>query len=306
MAHLSAQVSTVQRSKGQNAIASAAYNSRSKLPLTTIEKETNISAQFIWDYSHKGGLAYSKIHAPDHAPAWVYDRELLWNKAEQAENRCDARTAHKIMLPLPNELTIEQNIAIVEECVAELVAMGMIVDANIHDDNPNNIHAHLMCTMRELVKNRYGEIEFSSIKNRDWHKKTFVDFVRQMHTQKVNKHYEMYGFDKRFYHESYKSQDIDLIPGKHEGPARNLKNAELIKVNNQIAADNAEKIKARPDIILDILAMNQPVFTKEQIASELEKLLYARIDFSKVKDVELLTNELSATFIKLYDYTGLK
>ena len=97
MASLSAQVSTVRRSVGQNAIASAAYNSRSKLSLDATDKETNITVQLAWDYSTKGGLAFSKIYAPDHAPEWVYDRETLWNKSEKAENRCDATTAHKIM-----------------------------------------------------------------------------------------------------------------------------------------------------------------------------------------------------------------
>ena len=81
------------------------------------------------------------------------------------------------MLPLPNELTIEQNIALLEDCVKELVKLGMIVDANIHYDNENNKHAHLMCSMRELVENRYGEIEFSPTKNRAWNHKNFVNFT---------------------------------------------------------------------------------------------------------------------------------
>jgi len=90
MANYSVHVSTVKRSVGQNAIASAAYNSRSELSLNITDKETNITVQLSWDYSKKAGLAHSEIHAPDHAPEWVYDRETLWNKAEKAENRCDS------------------------------------------------------------------------------------------------------------------------------------------------------------------------------------------------------------------------
>lgn len=90
MANYSVHVSTVKRSSGQNAIASAAYNSRSKLSLNATDKDTNITVQLAWDYSKKGGLAYSQIHAPENAPEWVHDRQQLWNKAEQAENRCDA------------------------------------------------------------------------------------------------------------------------------------------------------------------------------------------------------------------------
>ena len=245
MAFLSAQVSTVKRGLGQNAVASAAYIARTKLELTVLDKATGITGTLVFDYSSKPGLAHSKIYAPDHAPEWVYDREKLWNKCEQVENRLRARTAHKIMLPLPNELTIEQNIALLEDCVKELVKLGMIVDANIHYDNENNKHAHLMCSMRELVENRYGEIEFAATKNRDWHHKNFVNFVRQMHAEKVNEHYAMHGYDKRFCHKSYKDLGIDLIPGVHEGPARSINNAELSELNRRIALENAEKIKEK-------------------------------------------------------------
>ena len=56
MAHLSAQVNTVRRSVGQNAIASAAYISRSKLSLNATDKDTNITVQLAWDYSKKDGF----------------------------------------------------------------------------------------------------------------------------------------------------------------------------------------------------------------------------------------------------------
>ena len=58
MASLSAQVSNVRRSIGQNAIASAAYNSRSKLELNVTDKVSNITVGLSWDYSKKDGLAF--------------------------------------------------------------------------------------------------------------------------------------------------------------------------------------------------------------------------------------------------------
>lgn len=72
-------------------------------------------------------------------------------------------------------------------------------------------------------------------------------------------------------------------------------------LNRRIALENAEKIKEKPSIILDVLAVNNPVFTKEQIAIELEKRLYAGVDFTKQADIESIQNELSATFISLYE-----
>jgi len=56
MAHYSTHVSTVKRSHGQNAIASAAYNARDKLELSVFDKQTGISSSILFDYSNKGGL----------------------------------------------------------------------------------------------------------------------------------------------------------------------------------------------------------------------------------------------------------
>lgn len=301
MAHFSVHVGTVRRRIGQNAIATAAYISRSKLALTVTDKETNISVDLVWDYSKKSGLAYSKIYAPEHAPDWVFDRQVLWNKAEQVENRSNSETAGKIMIALPNKFSEEQNIALLKDIVSELVSLGMVVDANIHNDHENNPHLHIQHTQRELVKNRYEEIEFSPIKNVNWRGPQWVNFVREMAAEKINTHYFANGFDLTVTQKSYKELGIDLEPGVHEGPARNIKNAELVELNRQIAAGNAEKIKAKPSIILDVLAMNSPVFTREQIAAELDKRLYAGIDFTKVENIEQVQNELSTTFLGLYE-----
>lgn len=301
MAHYSVHVGTVKRSSGQNAIESAAYISRSKLTLHQVDKEYNIPVSFSYDYSKKGGLAFSKIYLPENAPEWAGDREQLWNKAELAENRCDARPAGKIMIALPNELSDEQNIELLEKIVSPLVKFGMVVDANIHNDSEGNPHMHLQFTTREFAQNKYGEFEFSRLKNRDWDGPQFVRYVREMIAEKINESYLEHGFTERVTHKSYKELGIDLTPTVHEGPARNMHNAELTELNRQIAAENAEKIKEKPSIILDVLALNRPVFTKEQVAKELEKRLHAGIDFGKIDDIEAMQKELSERFLTLYE-----
>ncbi|WPX99685.1 Ti-type conjugative transfer relaxase TraA (plasmid) [Candidatus Megaera polyxenophila] len=301
MAHYSVHVGTVRRSIGQNAVASAAYIARAKLELTVFDKVTGITNTLIFDYSSKPGLAYSKIYAPDHAPEWVYDREKLWNKCEQAENRCTAETAGKIMVALPKEFSEEQNIALAEELIRPMIDGGLVVDVNIHNDRENNPHLHGQHSLRELVENRYGEMEFSRFKNREFRGPKWIKEYREYVAETINKHYKMNGLTLAVTHKSYRDLDIDLIPGVHEGPARSIKNAELSELNRRIALENAEKIKARPSIILDVLAVNNPVFTKEQIAIELEKRLYAGVDFTRQTDIESIQNELSATFIRLYE-----
>lgn len=123
-----------------------------------------------------------------------------------------------------------------------------------------------------------------------------------MIAEKINESYLEHGFTERVTHKSYKELGIDLTPTVHEGPARNMNNAELTELNRQIAAENAEKIKEDPTIILRVVGVNHPVFTKEQIAKELEKRLYSGIDFSKIDDVESLNNELQGEFVKAYEH----
>jgi ATP-dependent exoDNAse (exonuclease V) alpha subunit len=301
MAHFSVHVGTVQRGKGENAIACAAYISRSKLDFYATDKATNITVALTWDYSKKGGLSYSKIYAPEHAASWVYEREKLWNKAEQAENRWNSNTAGKVMIALPKELSDEQNIALADDIASWFVEKGMIVDVNLHNDRDGNPHMHLQHTGRELVEDRYGNTEFAHVKNREWRGPSYTKSIREFVAERINKHYELAGLSERVSHKSYKELGIDLIPTKHEGPARNIKNSELVELNRQIANLNAEKIKEKPSIILDVLSMNNPVFTKEQIATELEKRLHAGIDFEKITNIEELQSELSGTFIKLYN-----
>lgn len=273
MAIFSSHTSMVQRSKGQNAVASAAYNSRDKLSYIFVDKEHNSPGEITWDYKDKEGLAYSNIFAPDEAPDWVHDREALWNKCEEIEKRNDAQTARKIMKALPVELTLEQNIELINEFAKEIVSLGMVVDVNIHNDAEHNPHAHLMLTLRELKEDRYGEINFSETKNREWGKRNFVNWHRELFANLTNKHLAKHGFDARVSHLSYKEQGIDLIPTKHVGPGMNITNSELVKNNLEILEENYQKILEKPTRILDKLTVNSPVFTKDQIAKELDKIL---------------------------------
>ena len=313
MALFSCPISVVQRSAGQCAVSAAAYAARTKLNWHPRDKEINLKGTISWDYSHLPGLAYSKIHAPDGAPSWVFDREELWNKAEDAEIRHDAQTARKFIIALQVELTLEQNIALIEDIVSELVAMGMVVDTNIHTDKPHNPHAHLLATTRPLKENRYGEMEFSRLKTREWGSKDFIRATRAMVADKINDHLKLAGFDVRVTHESYKTLGIDLEPTRHEGPARNIKNSELVALNKEIYARNAEKIRENPSLVLDKLAINKPVFTKHEIAIEIEKVLsHEMIDTletitnsskkaSKVSpDLESLNQDMTSKYMEIY------
>ncbi|GAA5253125.1 MobA/MobL family protein [Candidatus Rickettsia kedanie] len=147
--------SYIQRSKGQNAVAKAAYISASKLVYKTIDKETGEAISITFDFTKKQGVVYSKIFVPEgfEDVTWLQDREQLWNGAEAREKREDASTASKIEFALPREVSKELNISLVEKYVNEyIVAREAVCDVNIHYDNPDNPHVHIQYLTRKLER----------------------------------------------------------------------------------------------------------------------------------------------------------
>lgn len=163
--HYSVQL--ISRSKGQSAIAAAAYRAGVKLH----DDRTGLSH----DYSRKARVAHTEILAPENAPEWVGDREQLWNRVEAAEKRKDAQVAREVNLALPKELTLEQNLELLRGFVQEqFVNQGMVADMAVHwlDENP---HAHIMLTTRSLdvESGEFGR------KNREWNRKDLLETQRQ-------------------------------------------------------------------------------------------------------------------------------
>jgi ATP-dependent exoDNAse (exonuclease V) alpha subunit len=139
--HLHIQI--VSRGKGNSAVASAAYRAG--------EKITNEYDGEIHDYTRKGGVVYTEILLPDHAPAEYKNRAVLWNAVEKSEAAKNAQLAREFEISLPKELTLLQNKSLVRRYVAEnFVRKGMCADIAIHDKNDGNPHAHLMLTMRPI------------------------------------------------------------------------------------------------------------------------------------------------------------
>ena len=133
--HLTAKV--VSRAKGQSVVASAAYRASEALH--------DDRYGLTHDYSRKQGVEHSEILAPEDAPAWVYDRQTLWNTVEATEKRKDSQLAREIEIGLPVELTHNENVELIREYVkSQFVSKGMIADFSIHEDDPNNPHAHVL------------------------------------------------------------------------------------------------------------------------------------------------------------------
>lgn len=117
-------------------------------------KITNEYDGITHDYRHKSGLMYQHTFLSDHAPPEWADRTVLWNAVEAAEKSKDSRLSRELIVALPTELTLDENIAMLEQFIkVQFVDDGMCADVGIHDTDGHNPHAHIMLTVRPLNEN---------------------------------------------------------------------------------------------------------------------------------------------------------
>ncbi|MDL2410977.1 MobA/MobL family protein, partial [Rhizobium calliandrae] len=103
----------IGRSGGRSAVAAAAYRTATKI--------LNERDGLTHDFTHKKGVEHSEIVLPEGVDAsWAQDRSKLWNAAERAEKRSDARVAREFELALPHELNAQQRLLLVRDFARDL------------------------------------------------------------------------------------------------------------------------------------------------------------------------------------------
>ena len=94
----------IGRAGGRSAVAAAAYRAGDRLE--------NQRDGVVHDYTRRAGVVQAEIVLPAGVEAaWALDRSALWNAAEAAEKRKDARVAREFEIALPHELSPEQHLA---------------------------------------------------------------------------------------------------------------------------------------------------------------------------------------------------
>lgn len=272
--HLHAKI--IQRSKGKNAVAAAAYRRATKL---FDEKEGRN-----WDYTSKCGVIHSELLIPENAPDWVCDlvklhddepckaSEILWNTVEAAEKRVDSQLAREIEFSLPIELTESQNIKLAQEFIHDqFVLRGMIADWSVHWDE-GNPHVHVMLTMRELNTGGFGKRVL------EWNNRAYLHEWRKQWAEYANFHLRLHQHDVKIDHRSYEEQGINLIPTIHQGKAvtdmhsRGI-HTDLMLEANAIRRDNLNRISQKPEILFNKLSTHSNAFSGHQIGHELGRYI---------------------------------
>ena len=219
-------VGQVKRSAGQSVVESAAYRAGERL---YSERYGEYS-----DYTRKGGVVYTEILLPPHAPREYADRQTLWNAVEDAERNKNAQLAYSFDIALQNEFTMEENMLLARKFLLDnFVSRGMIADFSVHQLDKGggipNPHFHVMCPIRPLnpdgtwgTKQRRvyrDDGKFDAVATTDWGKPETLEAWREAWSALCNAKFEEKGLTYRIDHRSYERQGVEQIPTVHEGVA---------------------------------------------------------------------------------------
>lgn len=244
--HFSASI--VSGGKGSSVVAAAAYQSGERL-------ESGLDG-LVKDYQRKERVLYKDIMLPFDAPARLRNREVLWNEVEKMEG-VKGRYARRVILALPREPTLEQNIKLLKRFVKRAFTdRGMVADVAIHDDGLGNPHAHILLTMRPfnldgtwgqksksiverdadgkaicIGRDKKGRKRYkhTTVNLTDWNSKDRLKVWRKEWADEANCFLALAGSKARIDHRSYKEQGIDKFPTKHRGPKVSQMEAKGIK-----------------------------------------------------------------------------
>ncbi|MEO7205278.1 MAG: MobQ family relaxase [Steroidobacteraceae bacterium] len=147
------------RSTGSSAVSAAAYRAGERIR----DERTGRT----YDHSDRQDVLHKEIMLPDQFAAdpmsWAQDRGNLWNTAERAETRINARVAREYLVALPAELSPDRRIELVAGFSRGLVERyRFALDIAIHaprdfpGSDPRNFHAHLLATTREVTLEGLG------------------------------------------------------------------------------------------------------------------------------------------------------
>ncbi|MBB3819826.1 hypothetical protein FHT03_003017 [Xanthomonas arboricola] len=260
MAIYHSRVKVFSRSRGDSAVAAAAY----RAGLLLIDHLTGQRH----DYRRRGGVVASECLAPHDAPAWALIPAELWQKAEEAENRKNSVVAREFEVALPHELNDEQRTELTMAIGQTLVARyGFAVQASIHSPGSRdglNHHVHLLATTRRLTSHGFAE------KTRELDGgasgKIEIEWIRQTIASTINAHLAAAGIDARVDHRRLEVQAEDALvrgdwaeamvlsrqPTKHMGKTATALARKGVKTER--AAENARIVRENEEAFERLLA----------------------------------------------------
>lgn len=259
-------VKPVKRSVGRSVIAAAAYRIGDCL-------HDRLTGD-VYDYTRRSGVVTSFTLAPEHAPAWAYDPEMLWNAAERAETRRNSQVGRECELALPASVSAQEREAIATVFAKALVdRYGVGVTVALHepsrDGDERNFHAHILMTTRRVevgglgAKTRVLDDMKSGPKE--------VLYLRELACNLINVSLERSGLEERVDHRSFEDRGIDQEPTEHLGPDATEMERRGQRTNKGDANREVTENNGRMDDLVRTLAQ-----IDAEIADELERQMDER------------------------------
>jgi hypothetical protein len=225
------------RSTGASATAAAAYRAGERIH----DDRTGLTH----DYQRRSGVEATAIVMPETTP-WLVERTALWNAAEQAERKSNARVAREAIIAFPHQLSERERLRTGYE-LSQWLANEYQVAVDIAWHRPDkrgdqrNHHAHVLFTTREVTAEGLGKKTrvLDSVKTGPEE----VSKIRERWAAIVNAGLARSQVEVRVDHRSYKDQGLDIKGGIHLGRQATTLERQGIKtavgdVNRQVQADN--------------------------------------------------------------------
>ena len=212
---------TFGRSNGSSAPGAAAYRAGERIR----DERTGRT----YDHTDRQDIMHKEILLPgryaDADMSWARDRASLWNAAEAAETRRNARVAREYLVALPSELTHQQRLGMVRGFAQELSERyRFAVDVAIHaprdfpGSDPRNFHAHLLATTREVSTSGLAAktaLELSDSSRRELGLGPAVNellYIRQRWAEVANEALASANLRERIDHRSLEAQGVAREP----------------------------------------------------------------------------------------------
>jgi ATP-dependent exoDNAse (exonuclease V) alpha subunit len=212
---------TFGRSGGSSAVSAAAYRAGERIQ----DERTGRT----YDHTDRRDVLHKEIILPGGIEGadmdWARNRSQLWNAAERAETRINARVAREYLVALPVELDAAQRLALVRGFSRELTERyRFALDLAVHaprdspGSDPRNFHAHLLATTREITAQ--GLTVKTSLELNDAKRRTLglgpaineLLYVRERWATVTNEALRDAHIDARIDHRTLAAQGIDREP----------------------------------------------------------------------------------------------
>lgn len=272
----------IARASGRSAVAAAAYRTASRI--------LNERDGLVHDFTRKEGVEHSEIVLPTGSDAeWARDRAALWNAAEKAEVRKDARVAREFEVALPHELSAEQRVSLTRAFAQGLAdRYGTAVDFAIHEPHGagdiRNHHAHVMMTTRRVHADGLGDKTAIELKNArllsDGLPTSMMQLreIRQSWEHFANEHLARAGIEARIDHRSHAERGLEIEPTEHMGVHASQMDRRGLAVSRtrldaEAATRNADLIRKKPEQVLSLITNEKSVFDRHDVARALHRYI---------------------------------